>query len=95
MTAEVGTSVCLQPHCRGDAVLQSAACEPRADLHLQVCCRGVYLADAVLLSTMLKPPSHTCLDHARRIACGGEALAANVPRSHGACRRWCWVASRK
>ena len=84
MTAEVGTSVRLQSHCRGDAVLQSAACEPRADLRLQVCCRGVYLVDAMLLPTMLKPPSHTCLDHARRIACGSEALAANVPGSHKA-----------
>ena len=95
MTAEAGTSVCLQSHSRGDVVLQFAVCEPRADLRLEVRCRGVYLADAVLLPTMLKPPSHPCLNHARRIACGSEALAANVPWPHKACRRLCWVASRK
>ena len=93
MTAEAGTSVCLQSH--GDVVLQFAVCEPRADLRLEVRCRGVYLADAVLLPTMLKPPSYTCLDRARRIACGSEALAANVPGSHKACGLWYWVASRK
>ena len=95
MTTEEGTSVCLHPHRRGDTVLQFAVCEPRADLRLQVCCRGVYLAEAVLLPTMLKPPSYTCLDRARRITCGSEAMAANVLRSYKDCRRWCWVASRR
>ena len=95
MTAEVGTSVRLQSHCRGDAVLQSAACEPRVDPRLQACCRGVYLVDAMLLSTMLKPPSHTRLDRVRCIACGIGALPADVPGSHKACGWWCWVASRK